>query len=420
MDIILDSVFEKDRWTRALAKGFDKGIRKDQLYQMTKPEFRAFLHDAILEDNYRISPPHTARIPKDTPGEYRTVYVNEPLDRVFLSIVNDLLFDLCPDMIHPQCKSYLSGVGCGNIVKHLSRTVCDTDGEVIGWKSDLSKYFDSVPIRYIDRAFDEVEARCGHSSVIDVLREYYHSDLYLDEQRRERHAYQSLKQGCAVAAFLADVIIRHIDERLSDLDGYYVRYSDDMVFIGKDYRRAMDILTEELAKMNMSLNPKKVEYLSRDRWFKFLGYSIKGQDISLSNSRIKTFQEEILARTVKRYRNGYANAVRSVNRYLYRGDGRFSWATQIFGTCNVPEDIATLNEFVMDCLRAVKTRSRHIGGLGYVTTQKTGCISRGRGKDVTPNRKATDPALDGYLTIPCMKKAMETSRELYHTLTLAL
>ena len=224
----------------------------------------------------------------------------------------------------------------------------------------------------------------------------------------------------AVAAFLADAILYDTDEKLSRLDGYYIRYSDDMVFIGKDYLKAMEILSEDLSAKHMSLNPKKVEYLSRNKWFKFLGYSIKGKDISLSNSRIKTFQNEILDRTVKRYRKGYQSAVKAVNRYLYKGNGQYSWATQIFGTCNVQEDIATLNKFVMDALRAVKTGSRHIGGLGYVPIQKVGCISRGQGPSVTPNRQKTEKKLEGFLTIPCMKKAMETDRELYRTLMLSL
>ena len=34
--------------------------------------------------------------------------------------------------------------GCGEIVKEISRKICETQGEEIGWKSDFSKYFDSV------------------------------------------------------------------------------------------------------------------------------------------------------------------------------------------------------------------------------------------------------------------------------------
>mgnify|MGYP002521315670 FL=1 len=201
MDKITEMFFAPARWQYAIDKGYRKGISNADLYRLCKPEFRAAMYNAVCGGKYVISPPHTARIPKDTPGEFRTVYVNEPVDRVFLSIANDLLFDLTPDMRHPSCRSYLRGTGCGDVVRDVSRIAASASADVIGWKSDLSKYFDSVPIQYVDVAFDRVECKFGHSAIIDVLRKYYHCDLYFDEHNNICRAYQSLKQGCSVASW---------------------------------------------------------------------------------------------------------------------------------------------------------------------------------------------------------------------------
>ena len=46
------------------------------------------------------------------------------------------------DWIHPQCKSYQKGIGCGKVVQELSHHIAKYDK---GFKADLSKYFDSVP-----------------------------------------------------------------------------------------------------------------------------------------------------------------------------------------------------------------------------------------------------------------------------------
>lgn len=419
-DKILSMFFEMERWQYAIGKGIGKDVRRDQLYQLAKPEVRAAIYQAIKEGRYQISPPHTAKIPKDTPGEFRTVYVNEPIDRIVLSIANDLLFELCPDMVHPACKSYQKGIGCGKVVQQVSRIVCETKGDTRGWKSDLSKYFDTVPLRYIDGVFDQVEQRHGKSAVIDVLRKYYHSDVFFNEDGEVCESFQSLKQGCAVAAFLADAILYHVDQKLADLGGFYIRYSDDMLFLGENYEKAMQILQDELGKMEMKLNPKKVEYLTADKWFKFLGYSIKGADISLSSTRIKTFQKEIEHRTIKNRGISLKKAVNAVNRYLYKGNGEFSWATQILPVCNVRKDIDTLNVFVMDCLRAVVTGKRKIGGLGYVVSGKDGCIARGRGRNVTANRQKTEKEIEGYLTLGCMQNAIVTRRAVYNTLVASL
>lgn len=419
MDILLNTFIDFDRWSYALSKGVDKDIRKDQLEFLAMPSTRIDLYYAIKSGKYRISPPHTAKIPKDS-GDFRTVYVNEPIDRIVLSIINDILFELMPEMVHSSCKSYQKGIGCGKIVQEVSKTICNTSGDVIGWKSDLSKYFDSVPLSFINAVFDRIEEKLGKSAIISLLRDYYSSDLYFDENGQLCHNYQSLKQGCAVAAFLADAILFHIDEKLSSMDGYYVRYSDDMIFVGNDHRAAMECLESELAKMDMKLNPKKVEELSSDHWFKFLGFSIKGKDISLSSSRIKKFQKEIESRTIKRKNISLTRAVNLVNNFLYKGDGTHSWATQILPVCNVRKDIDALNAFVMDCLRAVSTGKKRIGGIGYIRDGKDSCVSRGKGRNVSANRNKTSKEIPGYLTMGCMQNAMRTSREAYRTLVSSL
>lgn len=418
-DKILQLFFDIDRWTKAIEKGVLKDIRKDQLILLTGEQTRMKIADAMLKGKYDISPPHTAQIPKDN-GEFRTVYVNEPIDRVLLSIANDLLFDLMPEMIHPSCKSYQRGIGCGRVVTEVSHKIVDAaKNGYMGWKSDLSKYFDSVPLRYVDEAFDQVEAKHGHSVLIDVLRKYYHCDLYFDQDNNLHRQYQSLKQGCAVASWLANVLLYDLDEELSLMNGYYVRYSDDMLFIGEDYEKAMSVLEKRLGEMSMKLNPKKVEYLTADKWFKFLGFSIKGDMISLSSSRIKTFQKEVERCTIRKPGISLPKAINSVNRYLYKGDGEFSWATQILSVCNVRQDLDELNKFVMDCLRAVGTGKRKVGGLGYVKDKGDGCIVRGRGRNVKANRGKTDN-IAGYLTISCMRNAIVTSRAVYNTLVASL
>lgn len=417
-DKILQLFFDLDRWTKAIEKGVFKDIRKDHLIQLTDEQTRLAIADAMLKGKYEISPPHTAQIPKDN-GEFRTVYVNEPMDRVILSIANDLMFDLMSEMLHKSCKSYQTGIGCGKVVKEVSRKIMNApkDG-CLGWKSDLSKYFDSVPLRYIDEAFNKVESKYSPSALIDVLRKYYHCNLYFDKNNNLQSKFQSLKQGCAVASWLADVLLYDLDEELSQLNGFYVRYSDDMLFIGEDYEKAMNILQQRLSEMSMALNPKKVEYLTSDKWFKFLGFSIKGDMISLSSSRIKTFQKEIETRTVRKPNTTMTKAINSVNRYLYKGE--FSWATQILSVCNVRKDLDELNKFVMDCLRSVETGKRKVGGLGYVKTKSDGCIVRGRGRNVKANRNKTDNNISGYLTIGCMQNALLTSREVYNTLVISL
>lgn len=415
-DYLLEKFFETERWEAAIETGVIKGINKSELRRLCSPEYRLALLNAIITDNYEIAPPHQVLIPKGN-GEFRTVYVNEGMDRIFLSIVNDMLFELDHDSIHPACKSYQKGIGCGKVVQEVVMNINKIEQHDIGFKADLSKYFDSVPIEFIDKEFDRIEEKFGKSKIIDVLRKYYHSDLCFDPDGNLIEHYQSLKQGCAVASYLADCVLFHIDKKLYTMcDGYYVRYSDDILYIRDNYLEGMNILKEELNKMEMQLNPKKVEFLDKDHWFKFLGFMIKGDQITLSKNRVKDFQKEIESRTIKKRNITKTKAINSVNRYLYKGDGKYSWATSVLPIINVQKDVDTLNEFVMDCIRAAETGKKKIGGLGCVIDKGNYTILRGTGRNVKANKIKTEKDIEGYKSIRCMQNALNYSRPLYETL----
>ena len=414
-DILLQKFFEMKRWEEALETGVDKHIDKGELRKLCSPEVRLALYNAIVTDNYEIAPPHQAQIPKDN-GDMRIVYVNENVDRIFLSIVNNLFFEMFPEFVHPSCKSYMKGQGCGKIVQEVSRHMVKVKTVEVGFKADLTKYFDTVPIRYIDEIFDRMESKVGKSKIIDIVRKYYHTDLCFDYNGELIEHYQSLKQGCAVASFLADAVLYKIDKVMSMLPGYYVRYSDDLLYVGSEWGAAFLTLKAMLSDMEMTLNPKKVEQVYKNRWVKFLGFSIKGDMITLSKNRVKSFQKEIEARTIKQRNITAKRALNQVNNYLYKGDGTYSWATSVLPIINVEKDIETLNAFVMDAIRACATNKKKIGGLGSVNDKEDYTILRGTGKNVTANRKKTEKEIEGYLSIGCMQNALLTRRAVYETL----
>jgi hypothetical protein len=414
-DVLLKEFFKKERWESALEIGVDKHIDKGELRKLTSPETRLAMYDCIVNDCYAIAPPHQVQIPKDN-GDMRIVYVNENVDRIFLSIANNLFFEMFPEFVHQSCKSYQTGIGCGKVVQEVSKQVVNTNRREVGFKADLTKYFDSVPLRCIDEIFDRMEEKIGKSKIIDIVRKYYHTDLCFDTNGDIIEHYQSLKQGCSVASFLADAVLYKVDFILSSLPGYYVRYSDDLLVISGNWEQSFFTLRSMLNDLELTLNPKKVETVYKDRWVKFLGFNIKGDMITLSKNRVKSFQKEIEARTIKQRKISMERAINQVNNYLYKGDGVYSWATSVLPIINVDKDIDALNTFVMDCIRACATGKKKIGGLGSVNDKADHTILRGIGKNVTANRNKTAKEIDGYLSLRCMQNALLTRRAVYATL----
>ena len=412
---LLVTMFETARWQELLDRATEKEIDLTTIKKLCDPEERMKLFTVIAQDKYNIFPPHIARIPKDTPGEYREVYVNEPRDRIVLTLINNCLSEMFLDMIHPQCKSYQKGIGTQRVVKNISDEIVRMNKKgKLGYKIDFTKYFDSVKIDVIDGIFDTIELRLGFEKgtepVINLLRRYYHQNLYFDTEGNLCEKYQSLKQGCACAAFLSNVVMYELDKYMSDKYKIYYRYCDDLVVIDDNTDNIITEINNIINKYGVTLNPKKVELLYADKWFKFLGFNIKGDMITLSKNRVKKFQKEVESRSIKRKNCSAKQARNSIIKYLYEGD--FSWATSCMSIINVEPDIQELNKFIMDCIRACKTGKKKIGGLGSVDNLPDKTILRGTGRNVKANRNKTG-FIENYLSVGCLSKNLKMGRVVF-------
>lgn len=417
---LLEKMFEMARWEALIEKADLKGIDKGELRQMCKPDVRAAIYLAIKNETIEFAPSHMAQIPKDTPGEFRTVFVGENVDRCIQSLINDCLFELFPEMIHPSCKSYQKNLGTGKTVKELSLILANIKTEIVGIKSDFHHYFDVVNLDAIMNVFDVIESKLGFDKgtepVMNLLRKTWNSNLVFDLDGNLIEQYCGIRQGNAIGSFLADAILYELDDFMSKKYKFYCRYSDDCITIHDNPDEIIRDMNSIISKYGVSLNPRKVQVLYKNEWFKFLGFNLKDDMITLSKSRVKNFQKEISQRTIKQRNVSLKKAVNSVNNYLYKGDGKFSWATSVLPIINVEKDIDTLNTFVMDCLRACETKKKKIGGLGSVNDREDYTILRGIGKNVTANRYKTPKEIENYLSIKCMQNALLTRRAVYDTL----
>ena len=415
---LLIEMFKTERWQAMIKHAEEKNLDRKLIQDLCKPSERQKLFELITSDEYTVFPPRVSLIPKNEPGEYREVYINTDRDRIVLCLINDCLCDMFADMIHPQCKSYQKGIGTQKVVKEISQKIVEMDKDgvnKIGYKSDFSKYFDTVNIEVIDGVFDVIEKRLGFDKgtepVMNLLRRYYHQDLYFDNHGALKHRYQALKQGCSVASFLANVCLRDLDAYMSTKYEIYYRYSDDLVVIDRHTDDVIKDINKFCEPKGVKLNPKKVQPLYADQWFKFLGFNIKGGLITLSKNRVKKFQHEIENRTIKKKKCSANQARKNVIRFLYEGE--FSWASSCLGTINVEHDLMEMNNFILDCIRACETGKKKIGGLGSCTDRGNYTIVRGKGKNVRANRDKTEKNIENYLSVTCLSNDLKIHPSVY-------
>lgn len=420
---LLQEAFKEERIMYALKHAKEKKLNPKLIRRFCDPSYRGYVANLIATDSYVMAYPTERDIPKDDkPGQFRTVFMNEPPDRIVMSLLADTVSDIFKDMIHPSCRSYQKGMGTQQTVCEISKCIQDiglVGHESIGIKTDFSKYFDSVLLEKIEEMFDKWEARLGFGKdtepVINMFRRYYRQNEYWDKHDNLASKYQSLKQGCALAAPLANMLLYDLDEFMSNKYPVYYRYSDDIMCLGGDVDEIVNDINRITSEYGVTLNPKKVEAVYADEWVKFLGFNIKQGYRTLSTQRVVKFKNKIKELTIKQKNITMKKATRNVMNYLYGGE--HCWADSCLATINVEEDIRQLNFFVMDCIKACGTNKKRIGGIGSTLDRKDYTIVRHGGRNVSSN-KEKEEHIENYESMVCLWKALRQSKALYKSLLL--
>lgn len=441
-DKLLSKMFEYERWCELLDKADEKGINKTVLRKMASPEVRLELYNRIKNGQYEIAPPHAILIPKDN-GDFRTVYANEDVDRILLTLINDSMMELFKKHIHPSCVSYQKNLGTQEIVSGIPsqmKKLYKNDGKPVGIVTDYSKFFDRLSIESIDNCLDKMERELGFEvgcePVIEIVRRYYHCNLYFDVDGNLQEEYKAIKQGSATAAVLSCMILYDLDEYMANKYQLYRRYSDDSLTCCDDIDEAVDDINRLASQYGIQLNPLKIKPVYIDKYFKFLGFNIKGDTITLSKNRWKKLAKEIARVTIEKPNISPAQAKANVKRVLYGDGDGYSFATSAFGAMrNCEKDVEIFNSYLMDCLRLVEVRYNYnkerkakglkprvikytgsdVGGIGVVDNLPDRTLLRGKGSKVRTARQRTQKEIDHYKSVGCLLKCYKLGKPIYES-----
>lgn len=439
-DKLLAKMFEYNRWIELIDRAEEKHINKTVLRRMSSPQVRLELYNKIKNGQYEIAPPHAILIPKDN-GEFRTVYANEDVDRILLTLINDSMMELFKKYIHPSCVSYQKGLGTQEIVSNIPKIMkklCKDTTKPVAVVSDYSKFFDRISIEAIDNCLDKMERELGFKvgcePVIEIVRRYYHCNLFFGVDGTLQEEYKAIKQGSATAAILSCMILYDLDEYMANKYPLYIRYSDDSLTCADDIDEAVDDINRLASQYGIQLNPSKIKPVYIDKYFKFLGFNIKGDIITLSKNRWKKLTKEIAKATIEKPNINPAQAKANVKRILYGDGDGYSFATSAFGAMqNCEKDVEIFNNYLMDCLRLVQTRydynkerkakglkprlikytASDVGGIGVVTDRDGYTLIRGKGSKIRTARQRTQKEIDHYKSVGCLLKCYKISKNVF-------
>lgn len=369
IDHKMQMFIDKERWKKVLNKMHDRDVDKNLLFYLSDYAHILAIAEMIKNHEYTPTPPRIVEIPKGN-GKMREITVLEPIDRCIFAVIADVYYDLYATNIDSHCVSYQKGISVPKVVNNIKLNF-----EKGGYKIDLTKYFDSVPLQQLD---ETLELLYTDSPLDDVIDDYYHTN-YCFVKGKLAERYKSLSQGCAFSALLSNLILADFDKKMSEHCITYVRYVDDILFISDDNPKTKQILIEELNRIGLQVNPNKIKELLPEQSFDFLGAKIAKDGVCIADSAMQSIKKNIKS-ICKKYRKGdesqLRKAVNAVQDYLFFSDkhGRdlFDYYLSL---CSKPDSFVEIDNYCKDTLRSVFTGKHNVKHNSRVDIKQYGWVS---------------------------------------------
>lgn len=344
VDEKLLALFEFDRWKRLFPVFIEKRIGAGELVELAQPAGRLELAREITEGRFSFGIPTEKEIPKDDGGT-RTVTILPDRGRIVMSLILDVYLEKYGYLIHPNCLSYQKGVGTPKILKMIQRKVREGTP---GWKLDISKYFDSVPIGIIEAVLQ----RLNTGSVLDrLLWEYYHDNRVIRDGK-VIPKYKSLGQGCAFSVLLANLVLAELDEEIAKEADVYYRYSDDILVMGENCDELLQRIESKLSSYGLEIKPEKMKRVG-DGPFDFLGGRVSTKGIGLTKKHREKFKKTVRKLCSGKGRKAQKAAVKKLQSWLFQGEK--CPADYYLDMVTLEEDVVWMDEYCKDQLKAVYT-----------------------------------------------------------------
>ena len=364
---ILESLKQKDTWEEFLRYKKERA----HLNRGEEGAWRSFIDEKKyldIPESGRIPLPLRQEINKTGSSKKRVIYsYPEPFNSILKGIT--YLLYRYDDVFCDNCYAFRRNRSAGDALKRLHQD--NGDGRRWCLKVDVSDYFNSIDIEML---LDKLEfMRMGDERLYELFAEMLREKRVVLPDGREIYDDHGAMAGIPVAPFFANVYLKEVDMLFED--EMYYRYSDDILILADDQAELEDKkqrLVEELEKLKLKLNEKKLHIYAPGECVEFLGFGICGSTVDLSEATKKKLKDKIRrkARALHRWSSkkelpgdrAAKGFIRALNRKLYSADEKaFSWSRWFFPYLTTDAGLKELDEYTLEFIRYAVT-GRHYKG----------------------------------------------------------
>ena len=209
------------------------------------------------------------------------------------------------DFFSPFSFAYNPQKNIFSAIESLNNAI-DSDKKFIV-QIDFEKYFDSIPIIYLDKLLNNAGIRITRCEKYLFKKFMFHTfsdreNYSISEERR----FKGTPQGTSISLFLANLANHELDMGLTEAPGRFVRFVDDVVAVSSNYEESQNIeacFHEHCKisglKININKSPgiailsKRQQELKTINHFDYLGYRFTPEGLIIPEKTISKLKKKI-------------------------------------------------------------------------------------------------------------------------------
>jgi RNA-directed DNA polymerase len=341
------------------------GVTMERFVSRETSNLRA-IQDQLLAGTYRFTPFVEYTKAKRGRTDDRVVCRASLADTVVQKSVARAVETRYDSALSDHCYSYRRGRSQFTAMGRVM-TLINAHREWWVVRSDFRSFLDTVDLNVLR---EQIEDLLGEESlVLDLYLKYIYNARLREGEFLPRTV--GLPRGGILTPFLANLYLTPLDEAIAQDGIHYVRYADDIVIFTETEDSAQDAV-QRLQLMTHALHlthsPEKTRIVRPGDPFEFLGYEIRGAEVSIRPYALNSLKRRIKRATSKRKwrhldrsnldteegRSVLRSIISRVNRtYIYSGGN--DW-TRHFCRCTSDAQVRQLDRWIADRIRMAATK----------------------------------------------------------------
>lgn len=209
--------------------------------------------------------------------------------RVAQEVIRQLIDPIFEKQFHEDSFGFRAGRGCHQAVGRVLEYI--DDGYKVVVDIDIKGFFDNIPHKVI---MTMLRAEIADGNILDIIEKFLSSGVMEDGKRAP--TIKGTPQGGVISPLIANVILNYLDWQLAAQGYKFVRYADDIVILVKtkhEAENALDFTKKTLRDLGLETSPEKTKIAFVSEGFQFLGFNIKGHQVTMRQKSIEKFEKAV-------------------------------------------------------------------------------------------------------------------------------